>query len=157
MICVLCVTCVYVSRFRRVERFIRVPCAHTSHVTETLLPSRHFSVFDHVFCFVRHFHLTLPGTRSRGVFSQTPAMFPILAPSTMRLRLKMIKLVARVVKRHHVNQMLQHIAGLGSFTFAGHSMGGGVGFQLCASFPHRLRKCILMAPIPSNGKLHVSC
>jgi pimeloyl-ACP methyl ester carboxylesterase len=35
--------------------------------------------------------------------------------------------------------------------FAGHSMGGGVGFLLGLDHPERLSKLILMAPIPSNG------
>jgi len=41
--------------------------------------------------------------------------------------------------------------GLPVFTFAGHSMGGGVGFQLCATVPGRLTRCVLMAPIPADG------
>ena len=37
------------------------------------------------------------------------------------------------------------------FTFCGHSMGGGTGFQLAATVPERLHKLVLMAPLPSNG------
>ena len=35
--------------------------------------------------------------------------------------------------------------------FAGHSMGGGIGFYLGVHFPERLNKLILMAPIPAAG------
>jgi 3-oxoadipate enol-lactonase len=37
------------------------------------------------------------------------------------------------------------------FTYCGHSMGGGTGFQLAATVPERLHKLVLMAPIPSGG------
>ena len=37
------------------------------------------------------------------------------------------------------------------FTYAGHSMGGGIGFLLGINHAARLNKLVLMAPIPSNG------
>ena len=37
------------------------------------------------------------------------------------------------------------------FTFAGHSMGGGIGFLLGLNYAHRFYRLILMAPIPSAG------
>jgi pimeloyl-ACP methyl ester carboxylesterase len=37
------------------------------------------------------------------------------------------------------------------FTYAGHSMGGGIGFLLGLNYAERLNKLILMAPIPSAG------
>jgi pimeloyl-ACP methyl ester carboxylesterase len=44
----------------------------------------------------------------------------------------------------------QHLH-LGRFTFAGHSMGGGVGYLLATRFPEVLSRLVLMAPIPSGG------
>lgn len=41
--------------------------------------------------------------------------------------------------------------GLKRFAYAGHSMGGGVGFLLGTEHPERLSELILMAPIPSGG------
>jgi pimeloyl-ACP methyl ester carboxylesterase len=38
-----------------------------------------------------------------------------------------------------------------TFTFAGHSMGGGIGYLLGISHSARLNKLVLMAPIPSGG------
>jgi len=38
-----------------------------------------------------------------------------------------------------------------TFTYAGHSMGGGVGYLLAINFRARLEKLILMAPIPAGG------
>jgi len=46
--------------------------------------------------------------------------------------------------------LLDHL-GLERVAFAGHSMGGGIGFLLGLDHPERLSKLILMAPIPSNG------
>lgn len=46
--------------------------------------------------------------------------------------------------------MLDHL-GLERASFAGHSMGGGVGFLLGLEHPDRLNKLILMAPIPAAG------
>ena len=46
--------------------------------------------------------------------------------------------------------MLDHL-GLERASFAGHSMGGGVGYLLGLEHPHRLDKLILMAPIPAKG------
>ena len=40
--------------------------------------------------------------------------------------------------------------GLERFSFLGHSMGGGVGFELASTSPHRLVRLVLVAPIPSN-------
>jgi pimeloyl-ACP methyl ester carboxylesterase len=37
------------------------------------------------------------------------------------------------------------------FTFAGHSMGGGVGYRLALDYAARLEKLILMASIPADG------
>lgn len=41
--------------------------------------------------------------------------------------------------------------GLGAFTFAGHSMGGGVGYVLGLTHAARLERLILMAPVPADG------
>ena len=41
--------------------------------------------------------------------------------------------------------------GLERFTFLGHSMGGGVGFQLAVHHPDRLEKLVLLAPVPADG------
>ncbi|MCR9276984.1 MAG: alpha/beta hydrolase [Pseudomonadaceae bacterium] len=41
--------------------------------------------------------------------------------------------------------------GLQRFTYAGHSMGGGIGYLLATDHAERLNKLILMAPIPSGG------
>jgi pimeloyl-ACP methyl ester carboxylesterase len=41
--------------------------------------------------------------------------------------------------------------GLAQFTYAGHSMGGGMGFLLGLDYAARLQRLILMAPIPSGG------
>lgn len=41
--------------------------------------------------------------------------------------------------------------GLDTFTFAGHSMGGGIGYVLALTYPARLRRLILMAPVPADG------
>ena len=38
-----------------------------------------------------------------------------------------------------------------TFTFCGHSMGGGTGFELAATVPERLHKLVLLAPVPSDG------
>jgi pimeloyl-ACP methyl ester carboxylesterase len=37
------------------------------------------------------------------------------------------------------------------FTFAGHSMGGGIGYRLALDYGERLEKLILMASIPADG------
>ena len=46
--------------------------------------------------------------------------------------------------------MALHI-GLTRFTFAGHSMGGGVGYLLGLDHPERLDKLVLMAAVPADG------
>ena len=46
--------------------------------------------------------------------------------------------------------LLDHL-GIDRVAFAGHSMGGGVGFLLALDHPERLSKLILMGPVPSNG------
>ena len=40
---------------------------------------------------------------------------------------------------------------INSFNYIGHSMGGGLGFQLAINYPKRVKRLILMAPIPSSG------
>lgn len=46
--------------------------------------------------------------------------------------------------------LLDHL-GLERVSFAGHSMGGGVGYLLGLDYPERLDKLILLAPIPTAG------
>ncbi|MGH0037899.1 MAG: alpha/beta fold hydrolase [Myxococcota bacterium] len=46
--------------------------------------------------------------------------------------------------------MLDHL-GLERVAFAGHSMGGGIGYLLGLEHAERLTKLVLMAPIPANG------
>ncbi len=46
--------------------------------------------------------------------------------------------------------MMDHI-GVDKFTYAGHSMGGGIGFLLGLNHADRLDRLILMAPIPAAG------
>jgi pimeloyl-ACP methyl ester carboxylesterase len=46
--------------------------------------------------------------------------------------------------------MLDHLR-QGKVTFAGHSMGGGIGYLLGLDHAERLERLILMAPIPANG------
>ena len=46
--------------------------------------------------------------------------------------------------------MLDHV-GLDRVTFAGHSMGGGIGYLLALDHPERLERLVLMAPIPAEG------
>lgn len=41
--------------------------------------------------------------------------------------------------------------GLGTFTYAGHSMGGAIGFELGLRYPERLDKLVLVAPAPADG------
>ena len=41
--------------------------------------------------------------------------------------------------------------GLDRFTYVGHSMGGGIGYQLGVSYGDRLNKLVLVAPIPAGG------
>lgn len=46
--------------------------------------------------------------------------------------------------------MIDHL-GIDRLSFAGHSMGGGIGYQLALDHPGRLSSLILMAPIPASG------
>jgi len=46
--------------------------------------------------------------------------------------------------------MLDHL-GLDRVTYAGHSMGGGIGYRLALDHAHRLERLVLMAPIPADG------
>ena len=46
--------------------------------------------------------------------------------------------------------MMDHL-GIPTFTYAGHSMGGGIGYLLAINFRSRLDKLVLMAPIPAGG------
>jgi pimeloyl-ACP methyl ester carboxylesterase len=41
--------------------------------------------------------------------------------------------------------------GVDTFTLVGHSMGGGVAMQFAVSYPERLRRLVLVAPVSSNG------
>ncbi|MEM8766454.1 MAG: alpha/beta hydrolase [Pseudomonadota bacterium] len=46
--------------------------------------------------------------------------------------------------------MLDHL-GIDRVTFAGHSMGGGIGYLLALDHAERLERLVLMAPIPAEG------
>ena len=46
--------------------------------------------------------------------------------------------------------MADHL-GLDRFTYAGHSMGGGIGYVLALTFPERLERLILMASVSADG------
>lgn len=46
--------------------------------------------------------------------------------------------------------MLDHL-GINRVSFAGHSMGGGIGYLLALNHRERLERLILMAPIPAEG------
>ncbi|MEZ5558403.1 MAG: alpha/beta hydrolase [Pseudomonadales bacterium] len=46
--------------------------------------------------------------------------------------------------------LLDHLQ-LDRVTYAGHSMGGGIGYRLALDHPQRLERLILMAPIPADG------
>jgi len=46
--------------------------------------------------------------------------------------------------------MADHL-GLGRFSFAGHSMGGGIGYVLALDYPQRIERLILMASVPADG------
>ncbi len=41
--------------------------------------------------------------------------------------------------------------GLERFSFAGHSMGGGIGYVLAREYPQRIERLILMASVPADG------
>jgi pimeloyl-ACP methyl ester carboxylesterase len=46
--------------------------------------------------------------------------------------------------------LLDHLA-IERVTFAGHSLGGGIGYILALDYPKRLERLVLMAPIPAQG------
>ncbi len=46
--------------------------------------------------------------------------------------------------------VVDHV-GIDRFTYAGHSMGGGVGYVLALQYPLRLERLILMASVPADG------
>jgi 3-oxoadipate enol-lactonase len=46
--------------------------------------------------------------------------------------------------------LLDHL-GIAKVTFAGHSMGGGIGYVLALSYPERLARLVLMAPVSADG------
>jgi len=46
--------------------------------------------------------------------------------------------------------LLDHLD-LPQVTYAGHSMGGGMGYLLALDYPQRIQQLILMAPIPAQG------
>ncbi len=46
--------------------------------------------------------------------------------------------------------VLDHL-GIGRVTYAGHSMGGGIGYVLALTYPDRVERLILMAAIPADG------
>jgi pimeloyl-ACP methyl ester carboxylesterase len=46
--------------------------------------------------------------------------------------------------------MADHL-GLERFSFAGHSMGGGIGYVLALEYPQRIERLILMASVPADG------
>jgi pimeloyl-ACP methyl ester carboxylesterase len=46
--------------------------------------------------------------------------------------------------------MADHL-GLERFSFAGHSMGGGIGYVLALEYPRRIERLILMASVPADG------
>lgn len=46
--------------------------------------------------------------------------------------------------------VLDHL-GIGRVTYAGHSMGGGVGYLLALTYPERVERLILMAAISADG------
>ena len=50
--------------------------------------------------------------------------------------------------------MLDHL-GIEQLSFAGHSMGGGIGYTLAVEHAQRLSNLILMAPIPSGGSANL--
>ena len=63
----------------------------------------------------------------------------------------------RCASGHDIPQYARDVIGLADFlkfdkfTFVGHSMGGGIGYELGVEHAHRLNKLILVAPIPAGG------
>ena len=54
---------------------------------------------------------------------------------------------------HYTDDVIAVVDALGidTFTYCGHSMGGGIGFLLGLEHGHRLDRLILVAPVPSGG------
>lgn len=58
---------------------------------------------------------------------------------------------------YHIAQYARDVVGMADalgltrFSYVGHSMGGGIGFQLGLEHAARLNKLVLVAPIPSGG------
>ena len=46
--------------------------------------------------------------------------------------------------------VMDHL-GIERFTYAGHSMGGGIGYVLALTYPQRVERLVLMAAIPADG------
>lgn len=46
--------------------------------------------------------------------------------------------------------VMDHL-GIDRFTYAGHSMGGGIGYVLALAHPERIERLVLMAAIPADG------
>ncbi len=51
---------------------------------------------------------------------------------------------------HDIINLMDYLK-INSFNYIGHSMGGGLGFLLANNFPKRVKRLILLAPIPSSG------
>ncbi len=49
-----------------------------------------------------------------------------------------------------VISVMDHL-GIDRFTYAGHSMGGGIGYVLALTYPQRVERLVLMAAIPADG------
>ena len=51
---------------------------------------------------------------------------------------------------HDIVSLMDYLK-INSFNYIGHSMGGGLGFLLAINYPKRVKRLILLAPIPSSG------